>query len=56
MAKNNKKFDNVNDYYNNLSKPCKLAFKVGIRYALKVMRESQASKENVNCLFEVLTK
>lgn len=56
MTKNNKKFNNVSEYYNSLSRPCKLAFKIGIKYALKVMKESQTSKENMNCLLEVLAK
>ena len=50
------KYNNVNEYYNSLSKPAQAAFLVGIRFALKVMKESNTSKENVNMMMSLLTK
>lgn len=54
--KNEKKYNNVNEYYESLSKPSKKAFIIGIRFALKVIRESNTSKENLNAMMSLLAK
>jgi len=56
MSKNTKKYNSVEEYYNSLSKPAKVAFKIGIKYALKIMREEQASKNNTNEMMCILAK
>lgn len=55
-TKANVKYNNVNEYYDSLSKPARAAFLVGIRFALKVMRESKNSKENYNSMMSLLAK
>lgn len=55
-TKNNKKYESVEEYYASLSRPCKVAFKVGIKYALKTLKEEQASKNNLNEMMCMLAK
>lgn len=55
-TKANEKYNNVNEYYASLSKPAKAAFLVGIKFALKVVRESNTSKENMNAMMSLLAK
>ncbi len=55
-TKANEKYNNVNEYYDSLSKPAKAAFLVGIRFALKVVRESKTSKENFSAMMGLLAK
>lgn len=53
---NKAKYNNVEEYFNSLSKPAKAAFKIGIRYAIKCMRDSETSKEQINAMMSVLAK
>ena len=55
-TKTREKYNNVNEYYNSLSKPAKAAFLVGIKFALKVVRENNNSKENMNAMMSLLAK
>lgn len=50
------KYNNVNEYYDSLSKPAKAAFLIGIKFALKVVRENNSSKENMNAMMSLLSK
>lgn len=56
MKNTKAKYNNVNEYYESLSKPSKKAFLVGIRFALKVLREQENSKENFNAMMSLLAK
>ena len=55
-TKTNVKYNNVEEYYASLSKPAKAAFLVGVKFALKVVRESNTSKENYNSMMSLLAK
>lgn len=48
------KYNSVNEYYESLSRPARAAFLVGIRYALKIMRNANASKSEMNEMIALL--
>ena len=54
--KNTKKYNNVNEYYEALSGPAKKAFLIGIKYALKIIKEAKKSEDAQNELVALLSK